>query len=272
MKHLCKHKNLFAPLTVVVSASFLSTAAIAAGPTVNGNTISWTEDGWHQVQEQETGSSLCGGGRDCTVPNGVYKVINHGTGERFEFIFVTGDTTAGSGTAPAPVGATGQTESYEFGDDGDIQSGVVVAGVRFLDNDDGTFTDMLTGITWLGRRDCQVKRDWPGALDFANNLSAGGDLCPALDDGSEVGDWRLPTIKELYSLADLSTDNPAYSPTIPLSGPFWTENPWDLYWSSTSFAPSRGSHAWAFASDFAIPTINDKDSVEWVWVIRGGNQ
>ncbi len=49
------------------------TAAVAnAAPTIDGNTIRWPDDGWYQVQNQVTYESVCEGGRDCTVPDGVY--------------------------------------------------------------------------------------------------------------------------------------------------------------------------------------------------------
>ena len=92
--------------------------SVFAGPAVRGNVISWTDEGWHQVQG--TYESLCQGGRQCTVPTGVYIVINHSTGERFENIPV-GEQEGDS--APAAVAATGQVISYGFGDDGDYQSG-----------------------------------------------------------------------------------------------------------------------------------------------------
>ena len=65
-------------------------------PTVNGNTISWTDDGWYQVQTVDTNEEICGGGRSCTVSPGMYNVINHSTGERFEGFVVAGPTVSGN--------------------------------------------------------------------------------------------------------------------------------------------------------------------------------
>ena len=45
---------------------------------------------------------------------------------------------------------TGQTSSFASGDDGSIQAGVGWQGARFKDNGDGTVTDNLTGLIWLG--------------------------------------------------------------------------------------------------------------------------
>ena len=56
---------------------------------VDGNLISWPDNGWYQVQDASTFLSLCEGGESCEVPPGHYIVINHTTGERFTDIEVT---------------------------------------------------------------------------------------------------------------------------------------------------------------------------------------
>lgn len=51
---------------------------------VSGNTLSWPNDGWYQVQNTEDNSELCAGVSQCQVaPGGTYRVINHSTGQRF---------------------------------------------------------------------------------------------------------------------------------------------------------------------------------------------
>jgi len=59
-----------------------------AQPLVTDNIISWPDDGWYQVQNSTTYESLCEGGSSCVVPDGVYTVINHHTGQRFDQIKV----------------------------------------------------------------------------------------------------------------------------------------------------------------------------------------
>lgn len=58
------------------------------GPTVDGNEIRWSEDGWVEVQSATSFNTMSEGGRFATVPNGLYNVINHTTGERHENIRV----------------------------------------------------------------------------------------------------------------------------------------------------------------------------------------
>ena len=55
---------------------------------ISGNTISWPDDGWYQVQDADTHAQVCEGGRSCLVPAGVYVVINHSRGIRYRGITV----------------------------------------------------------------------------------------------------------------------------------------------------------------------------------------
>ena len=53
---------------------FYGSVAAVALVEVNGNTISWPDDGWYQVENQLTGEIVCQGGRECEVPDGIYWV------------------------------------------------------------------------------------------------------------------------------------------------------------------------------------------------------
>ena len=66
--------------------------------TVDGTTISWPDDGWYQIQNADTFSSVCEGGLSCDVTPGTYFVINHSTGTRQTV------TIEGSGGGTPPVG------------------------------------------------------------------------------------------------------------------------------------------------------------------------
>jgi len=58
---------------------------------------------------------------------------------------------------------------------------------QFLDNGDGTVSDLVTGLMW--QQDPGNKKTFDEAVAGAASLNLGG-----------YSDWRLPTIKELYSL------------------------------------------------------------------------
>lgn len=106
-----------------------------------------------------------------------------------------------------PIISTNQTKHYDnsseiiapssgtsfFGQDA-IYTG---NATNYVDNDDGTVTDMVTGLMWQqtadmdgdGDIDATDKRSYDDAVTGAGSYDLGG-----------YDDWRLPTIKELYSL------------------------------------------------------------------------
>ena len=94
------------PVIFLFFAVLFSTSQVFAQPVVAGNTISWPDDGWYQVQSAADYQSICEGGRSCTVEPGSYTVINLTTGVRFENIEVTGTSAGGSTRPVAPTNAT----------------------------------------------------------------------------------------------------------------------------------------------------------------------
>ncbi|MEE9322739.1 MAG: hypothetical protein V3U76_20015 [Granulosicoccus sp.] len=78
---------------ILTATAFLFSSSVAfAALTVTGNTISWPDDGWYQVQSvNEDGIfEVCAGGSSCEVTQGTYIVINHTTGQRFADVQVSG--------------------------------------------------------------------------------------------------------------------------------------------------------------------------------------
>jgi hypothetical protein len=171
---------------------------------------------------------------------------------------------------PAPVEKTWQWISYATGDDGDYEHGAMWPDPRFTDNGNGTITDNLTGLIWLKDADCFGQRRWNDALSDCNGLSAG--YC-GLTDGSSVGDWRLPNLKELQSLIHYGF----YDPALPCTaGPcHWTEgDPFinvqsGSYWSSSTYA-SNTDGAWGVSMGVGYVYGNDKTYSYYVWPVRGG--
>ncbi len=72
-------------------------------------------------------------------------------------------------------------------------SSYITNTMYFVDNGDGTISDMNTGLMWIQNVD--DKMTYAEAVEYADGFSFGG-----------YDDWRLPTIKELYSLIDFSGD------------------------------------------------------------------
>jgi uncharacterized repeat protein (TIGR02543 family) len=195
----------------------------------------------------------------------------------FYFSFFTTNSFA----AQALVPRTGQITPYAAGDDGTLHPGVAWNAVgRFTANGNGTVTDTLTGLVWLQDANCTdsvgaVNKSnsllkWADALTWSNNLASG--LC-RLNDGSTVGDWRLPNIEELESLVDLQQ----FTPALPTGHPFGNVQTGG-YWSSSTYA-GIPTDAWTVLMDDGF--INNDSKVAnnnafyeysygYVWPVRGG--
>jgi hypothetical protein len=94
----------------------------------------------------------------------------------------------------------------------------IAAGV-YTDNGDGTVTDTFTGLMWQQNAPLYSKKTWEEALSYCENLPLAG-----------YTDWRVPTQKELLSLADFSQrKNPAINIT------YFPDTFSSYYWSSTTY-------------------------------------
>lgn len=170
---------------------------------------------------------------------------------------------------PVPLQQTGQTTSYAVGDDGDLQLGVAWPSPRFIDNFDGTVTDQLTGLIWLQSGNCIGLTNWAGALNLANALfdgwtGAGGGDC-GLSDGSIAGDWRLPNLRELFTLVDVRRQTPA----LPQPNPFTDVIPDGEYWSSTT--TFNATNAWVVGFDDGATVRKLKTNTVYALPVRGGS-
>jgi hypothetical protein len=163
----------------------------------------------------------------------------------------------------APVEKTGQTTSYETGDDGDLEKGIEWPNPRFTDNGNGTVTDNLTGLIWLKNANrAGGTMLWAAALAYCNSLA---DDASELTDGSVAGDWRLPNVKELQSLIDYGR----YNPALPTGHPFTTLQA-STYWSATTYGDNT-NYTWHVDMYSGNVSISDKTIGLYLWAVRGGN-
>ncbi|MCC6486345.1 MAG: DUF1566 domain-containing protein [Candidatus Hydrogenedentes bacterium] len=126
----------------------------------------------------------------------------------------------------------------------------------YRDNGDGTVADLNTGLMW--QRDPGEKVTWDAAVSGAQALNLAG-----------YRDWRLPSIKELYSLIQFSGTDPILHPgaagqtLVPFidtnyfefryGDPSRNERSIDAqYWSSTQYvSTTMNGNRTAFGVNFA---------------------
>lgn len=101
---------------------------------------------------------------------------------------------------------------------------------NYVDNGDGTISDLATGLMWQ-KADDGVSRDWEEALEYCENLEL-----------ATFNDWRLPNAKELQSIVDYTrspqtTSSPAINPkfeTTEINDPEGNLGHFPFFWTSTT--------------------------------------
>jgi parallel beta-helix repeat protein len=176
------------------------------------------------------------------------------------------------GHYPAPVPKTGQKLCWDgngnsidcegTGQDGELQMGVQWPDPRFTDNGDGTVTDKLTGLIWLKNANCFGRKKWNDALNDSNNLADG--QC-GLNDGSSPGDWRLPNVRELYSLTDFGNEQSGLPSGHPFTGILMS-----YYWSSTTPA-SYDDGVLKMGLPGGLYTTAKLWNENYVWLVRSSS-
>ncbi|WP_420209428.1 DUF1566 domain-containing protein [Candidatus Electronema sp. JC] len=144
---------------------------------------------------------------------------------------------------------------------------------RFKDNGDGTLTDRRTGLLWLKNANCAAffeedqsggknSRSWHEARVAASRL---GDGFCGLKDGSQAGDWRLPTREELLEISnDVSGGQKWEAGEVLLDiQPFyyWSSSVGDLYPDYAFYVGityGMDSHAFQLNSFHVLPVRDQK--------------
>ena len=122
---------------------------------------------------------------------------------------------------------------------------------EYRDNGDGTVSDLNTGLMWEKAPETGGKLRFSDLKVAASKCRLGGH-----------SDWRVPTIKELYSLIDFNGDSRAKTPRPYLDTRFFEFNFGDessgerlidsQYWSSTEYlGKTMRGNATVFGVNFA---------------------
>ena len=142
--------------------------------------------------------------------------------------------SSGALASTYPVVDTGQTETY--GDYAGQDAEYTVNPPSYQDNGDGTVSDLVTGLMWT--QDPGDKMTYARAVENTADVRTGG-----------YDDWRLPTIKELYSLIDFSGVDPGPRSASGDLAPFIDNSVFEFRYGDTT----RGERL--IDSQFATSTI-----------------
>jgi hypothetical protein len=136
--------------------------------------------------------------------------------------------------------------------------------LSYQDNGDGTVTDLNTGLVWQQTPNFQ-RMSFDEAKAYCENLSLGGH-----------DDWRLPTIKELYSLAKFDGELIPNGDSTPYIDTYYFDFKYDhlifagQYFSSTLYVKEgvqnydqHGSQQGVFGFNFADGHIKSYESGYW---------
>jgi hypothetical protein len=115
----------------------------------------------------------------------------------------------------------------------------------FIDNGDGTITDLPTGLIWQGN-DSGVTLDWEESLNYCERLDFVG-----------FDDWHLPNTKELQSIVDY-TRSPQTTNSAAIDPIFAVSEIESWYWTSTTHLDNgvRNAVYIAFGQAFGLPNGN----------------
>jgi len=106
----------------------------------------------------------------------------------------------------------------------DVAAGAPNA-MSFTDNGDGTITDDVTRLMWQKATPLD-NFEWAAASRRCAELVLAG-----------YSDWRLPSLIELISIADLDRSDPS------IDGTYFPLTPSDYFWSSTVWGTSPNTAA-----------------------------
>jgi len=160
---------------------------------------------------------------------------------------------------------------------GHKSSGISVRAVRggqygefgdFIDNGDGTVTDIDTGLMWQ-KATAPGTYTWQQALSYCENLILNNDGEWTSDSpnasGVKYNDWRPPNRNELQSLLDYRRYNPSINTN------YFPNTVSSYYWSSTTDA-NYPSSTWIvdFRNGGLGSGYGDESLYLYVRAVRGG--
>ena len=119
--------------------------------------------------------------------------------------------------------------------------------MAYIDNNDGTITDTTTGLMWQAVTP-EERMTWQEAIYYCASLDLAGRK-----------DWRLPTVKELFSIVDYGKFEPACDPIFTARS--------GGYWSSTT-GQDNPNYAWNVYFFYGGVDFDNKTDLYYVRAVR----
>ena len=160
-----------------------------------------------------------------------------------------------------------------------------MATCRWLDNGDGTATDLNSGLQWELKTDDGTIHDkddtyrWSTGSPWGPDDTAFVDFLGTLNGGESAGgvtttgcfvdkcDWRFATIEELADIVDLAAPGcGGGSPCTTIPG----ETVSSFYWSSSA-STVNPTDAWDVNFFGGFVSVGFKDVADYVRAVRGGS-
>lgn len=114
----------------------------------------------------------------------------------------------------------------------------------FVIHNDGTVTHKSTGLMWMR---CSQGQTWTGTTCTGSPTGYIWRQALGLTNINFAGysDWRLPNVKELFSIVEMRCAGPA------LNGEIFPKNDGFYYWTSTPDSVKSWGRDYAFIVDFS---------------------
>ena len=169
----------------------------------------------------------------------------------------------------ATLWRTGQIGTYDgngtkidfqnSGQDGDLQRGEPWPEPRFINNGDGTITDIMTGLIWLKDGKCFGTLKWHSAGKAVDAFNDNPKVFECTNYSASFSDWHLPTLTDLSSL--LNANESILSNYLNLQG--FSAVQTGMYWTGSTYMNSL--NAWSV--DFRDGTISYKGKMENLFLL-----
>lgn len=182
-----------------------------------------------------------------------------------EIFGVTGTRSSGPTYAAEPF-KTGQTISYQTGDDGHYEAGLAPTTPRFTVNGE-MVSDNFTGLMWT--KQLKPINSAPGWWSWGN--LAINDLINNNATYGNYANWRYPSVVEVMTVIDFGT-----STGFPAGAPFSQNTGGTRWvWTGTPYAEDS-SKVWIFSvSHYGGPdgrmSVASKGSDYHIWPVRAMN-